>query len=147
MRGDQYAIALGLLDEGKVVLGVLACPNLPLATISSDYQRSADEEVGCLFFAEVGAGTYMQPLSGSSPVKVSSFTLSLYVICIKQQMVLTDFIAFQVHVTSIGNSEEASFFESYEKAHSMHDLSYSIAQVLLLSSVSILFLPDYFCCF
>jgi 3'-phosphoadenosine 5'-phosphosulfate (PAPS) 3'-phosphatase len=25
IRGDQYAVALGLLDEGKVVLGVLAC--------------------------------------------------------------------------------------------------------------------------
>jgi len=32
LRGDQYAIALALLDEGKVVLGVLACPNLPLSS-------------------------------------------------------------------------------------------------------------------
>ncbi|XP_039037881.1 uncharacterized protein LOC120175251 [Hibiscus syriacus] len=27
LRGDKYAIALALLDGGKVVLGVLACPN------------------------------------------------------------------------------------------------------------------------
>ncbi|TXG60394.1 hypothetical protein EZV62_014967 [Acer yangbiense] len=85
VRGDQYAIALALLDEGKVVLGVLSCPNLPLASISSDYQHSADKEVGCLFFAKIGAGTYMQPLNGSSPVKVQ--------------------------VTAIENSEEASFFD------------------------------------
>ncbi|KAL5752167.1 hypothetical protein ACOSP7_022344 [Xanthoceras sorbifolium] len=104
VRGDQYAIALALLDEGKVVLGVLACPNLPSASISSDYQHSANKEVGCLFFAEVGAGTYMQPLNGSSPVKVQ--------------------------VTAIENPEEASFFESYEAAHSMHDLSSSIAKKL-----------------
>ncbi|KAH7566088.1 hypothetical protein JRO89_XS08G0082500 [Xanthoceras sorbifolium] len=105
VRGDQYAIALALLDEGKVVLGVLACPNLPSASISSDYQHSANKEVGCLFFAEVGAGTYMQPLNGSSPVKVQ--------------------------VTAIENPEEASFFESYEAAHSMHDLSSSIAKFSL----------------
>lgn len=29
LRGDQYAIALGLIDDGEVVLGVLGCPNLP----------------------------------------------------------------------------------------------------------------------
>ncbi|KDO50735.1 hypothetical protein CISIN_1g0165562mg, partial [Citrus sinensis] len=62
VRGDQYAIALALLDEGKVVLGVLACPNLPLASIVGDNQHSSNNEVGCLFFAQVGAGTYMQSL-------------------------------------------------------------------------------------
>jgi 3'(2'), 5'-bisphosphate nucleotidase len=29
LRGDQYAIALGLIERGRVVLGVLGCPNLP----------------------------------------------------------------------------------------------------------------------
>ncbi|MEM6854965.1 MAG: 3'(2'),5'-bisphosphate nucleotidase [Planctomycetota bacterium] len=28
LRGEQYAIALGLIENGKVVLGVLGCPNL-----------------------------------------------------------------------------------------------------------------------
>ncbi|XP_039031908.1 SAL1 phosphatase-like [Hibiscus syriacus] len=104
LRGDQYAIALALLDGGKVVLGVLACPNLPLTIISAADQRSPNNEVGCLFFAEVGGGTYMQPLDGSSAVKVQ--------------------------VTAVENPEEASFFESYEAAHSMHDLSSLIAQKL-----------------
>ncbi|GMI99311.1 HIGH EXPRESSION OF OSMOTICALLY RESPONSIVE GENES 2, suppressors of PIN1 overexpression 1 [Hibiscus trionum] len=104
LRGDQYAIALALLDGGKVVLGVLACPNLPLTSISAAGQLSPDNEVGCLFFAEVGGGTYMQPLDGSSAVKVQ--------------------------VTAVENPEEASFFESYEAAHSMHDLSSLIAQKL-----------------
>lgn len=104
VRGDQYAIALALLDEGKVVLGVLACPNLPLASIVGDNQHSSNNEVGCLFFAQVGAGTYMQSLSGSLPVKVQ--------------------------VTAIENSEEASFFESYEAAHSNRDLSSLIAKKL-----------------
>jgi 3'(2'), 5'-bisphosphate nucleotidase len=30
LRGEQYAIALGLIEDGEVVLGVLGCPNLPL---------------------------------------------------------------------------------------------------------------------
>lgn len=30
VRGDQYAVALALVDRGEVVLGVLGCPNLPL---------------------------------------------------------------------------------------------------------------------
>jgi 3'(2'), 5'-bisphosphate nucleotidase len=29
VRGDQYAIALALIERGEVVLGVLGCPNLP----------------------------------------------------------------------------------------------------------------------
>lgn len=29
LRGDQYAIALALIEHGEVVLGVLGCPNLP----------------------------------------------------------------------------------------------------------------------
>ncbi|KAM7274558.1 hypothetical protein ACFE04_016424 [Oxalis oulophora] len=104
VRGDQYAIALGLLDEGKVVLGVLACPNLPVASIASGKQLPSSTGIGCLFFAQLGSGTYMQPFDGSEPVKV--------------------------RVTATENPEEASFFESYEAAHSSHDLSSSIAKKL-----------------
>ncbi|KAA8547027.1 hypothetical protein F0562_003456 [Nyssa sinensis] len=104
VRGDQYAIALALLDEGKVVLGVLACPNLPLSSIGSHDQHSSQYKVGCLFSAKVGAGTDMQSLDGSPPIKV--------------------------HVSAIEDPEEASFFESFEAAHSMHDLSSSIAKKL-----------------
>ncbi|KAG5040721.1 hypothetical protein JHK85_013197 [Glycine max] len=103
--GDQYAIALALLHEGKIVLGVLACPNLPLASIGSNQQHSSSNEVGCLFFAKVGDGTYMQALGGSTQTRV--------------------------HVCDIDNPEEASFFESFEAAHSLHDLSSSIAEVKL----------------
>lgn len=102
LRGDQYAVALALLDDGKVVLGVLACPNLPLASIAGNV--TLENAVGCLFYAKVGSGTFMRSLDGSSPVKV--------------------------HVSDIGNSEDASFFESYEQAHSMQDLTSSIARKL-----------------
>ncbi|CAN0873689.1 SAL1 phosphatase [Linum grandiflorum] len=104
VRGDQYAIALALLDEGKVVLGVLGCPNLPLTSIANANQQPTPGEVGCLFSAKVGAGTYMQSLEGDSVV--------------------------QVNVTSTENPEEASFFESYEAAHSLRGLTSSIAEKL-----------------
>ncbi|KAL5070170.1 hypothetical protein RYX36_021057 [Vicia faba] len=104
LRGDQYAIALALLDEGKVVLGVLACPNLPLATIGRNEQHSSSNEVGCLFFAKNGDGTYMQTLDGSTQTKVN--------------------------VSAVDNLEEASFFESYEAAHSSHGLSSTIAEMM-----------------
>ncbi|KAJ7969438.1 SAL1 phosphatase-like [Quillaja saponaria] len=105
VRGDQYAIALALLDEGKVVLGVLACPNLPLASIGGGNQQSSDE-VGCLFFAKVGEGTYMQALDGDNSAET------------------------KVHVSATENPEDASFFESFEAAHSSHNLSSSIAKKL-----------------
>lgn len=40
LRGEQYAVALGLIEDGEVVLGVLGCPNLPL-----------EDGVGALFSA------------------------------------------------------------------------------------------------
>lgn len=39
------------------------------------------------------------------------------------------FVIFKVQVTAIENTEEASFFESYEAAHSNRDLSSLIAKV------------------
>jgi 3'(2'), 5'-bisphosphate nucleotidase len=43
LRGEQYAVALGLIEDGEVVLGVLGCPNL-------------DEGRGALFAAVRGEG-------------------------------------------------------------------------------------------
>ncbi|KAJ1265115.1 hypothetical protein BS78_08G054200 [Paspalum vaginatum] len=104
LRGDQYAIALALLDEGKVVLGVLACPNLPLSSINNLNGSSSGDHVGALFSATIGCGAEVEYLDGSPPQKIS--------------------------VCSIDNSINASFFESYESAHSMHDLTSSIAEKL-----------------
>lgn len=75
LRGDQYAIALALLDEGKVVLGVLACPNLPLASIGGQDQHASNSQIGCLFYAKIDEGTYMQSLDGGSPTKVGTHAI------------------------------------------------------------------------
>ena len=57
LRGDQYAIALALIEEGEVVLGVLGCPNLP----------NADGTTGALFVAANGSATVAL---GESEVRV-----------------------------------------------------------------------------
>ncbi|KAK6152982.1 hypothetical protein DH2020_012621 [Rehmannia glutinosa] len=44
IRGDQYAIALALLDKGKVVLAVLACPNLPLVSVTSNGHQCTSKD-------------------------------------------------------------------------------------------------------
>lgn len=136
VRGDQYAIALALLHEGKVVLGVLACPNLPLTSISINQQHSGNE-AGCLFFAQVGEGAYMQTLNGSSQTRVRAYRMLSYLFdtfnSVLDYCTNTSYLVLmiQVHVSETENPEEASFFESFEAAHSSHDLSSSIADVML----------------
>jgi 3'(2'), 5'-bisphosphate nucleotidase len=51
LRGDQYAIALGLIEDGEVVVGLLGCPSLPL-----------NGEQGALFTALRGEPTQVLPL-------------------------------------------------------------------------------------
>jgi 3'(2'), 5'-bisphosphate nucleotidase len=58
LRRDQYAIALALIINGEVKLGVLGCPNLPQQLDDPQAQR------GCLFVAEKGKGTQMLSLDG-----------------------------------------------------------------------------------
>ncbi len=68
LRGDQYAIALGLIDNGQVVLGVLGCPNLPLRLGQPDSPR------GCLFVGEKDRPAVMRAIDGDSetPIHVSN---------------------------------------------------------------------------
>jgi len=60
LRGDQYAIALALIENGKVVLGVLGCPNLQIDPSNSDSEK------GSLLFAVSGSGAFQAPISDPS---------------------------------------------------------------------------------
>ncbi|MEO0530565.1 MAG: 3'(2'),5'-bisphosphate nucleotidase [Planctomycetota bacterium] len=57
LRGDQYAIALALVENGTVQLGVLGCPELEQAS------SAASGCNGSLLIAERGQGTYWQTLN------------------------------------------------------------------------------------
>lgn len=61
LRGDQYAIALALIERGEVVLGVLGCPNLP----------NPDGSAGATFVA-TGGSCEVQISAGTSAVRVAA---------------------------------------------------------------------------
>ena len=62
LRQDQYAVALALVENGEIKLGVLACPALKL--------NLADP--GLMFVAVRGKGATLVPLAGGTaqPIKV-----------------------------------------------------------------------------
>ncbi len=66
LRGDQYAVALGLIENGEVVFGVLGCPNLPKRMDRKDNLK------GCLMFAAKGRGAFMQMLGGDAKVSIKT---------------------------------------------------------------------------
>jgi 3'(2'), 5'-bisphosphate nucleotidase len=57
LRGQQYAIALALVDGGEVVVGALGCPNLP-----APGERGNGN--GWIFNAARGAGAWAEPAGG-----------------------------------------------------------------------------------
>ncbi|MEO0454749.1 MAG: 3'(2'),5'-bisphosphate nucleotidase [Verrucomicrobiota bacterium] len=57
LRNDQYAIALGLIVDGELAFGAMACPNLPLQF------KDPTSAVGSLFWAIKGKGAWMSPLN------------------------------------------------------------------------------------
>jgi 3'(2'), 5'-bisphosphate nucleotidase len=67
LRGEQYAVALALIQDARVVLAVLGCPRLACA--------SAEGRPGVVFVAEAGLGTVQSPIAGPDlavPAKVSA---------------------------------------------------------------------------
>ncbi len=67
LRAEQYAIALALIEDGRIVLGVLGCPNLPCVASRSD-------ETGVLMTAVSGGGSRWQNLGETDegrPIRVS----------------------------------------------------------------------------
>lgn len=107
LRGDQYAIALALIEDGQVVLGVLGCPNLPLAFRGVPGAGARNHEAGnrgCLFVAARGQGTFMYSLAGEDGIAV--------------------------HVTEVADPAQAVFCESVESGHSSHGDAARIAAFL-----------------
>ncbi len=52
LRGDQYAIALALIENGEVTLGFMGCPNLSVDRDQPQGKR------GCLFLGIRGKGSF-----------------------------------------------------------------------------------------
>ena len=55
LRGEQYAVALALIEKGEITLAVLGCPNLAV--------KPGGEEAGTLCMAIKGQGSQTEPLA------------------------------------------------------------------------------------
>lgn len=125
VRGDQYAVALALIEEGKVVIGVLGCPNYPLKKEwlnhhhhhHQSYQSmpkmsdtSDTWEKGCVLYAQRGSGeAWMQPLIHGN--KKHTWSNS----------------AQRVQVSAIDDPALATFCEPVEKANTNHSFTAGVA--------------------
>ena len=56
LRGDQYAVALALVENGEVQIGALGCPNL------TDGITPDPEGPGCVIIAARGQGTWVSSM-------------------------------------------------------------------------------------
>lgn len=98
LRGDQYAVALALVEGGRVVLGVLGCPNFTVGEKGSG---------GTLMYAVKGGGAYAAPIGTGrhtlpAPPEIDA--------------------PRPVRVDGMDRPAEARFCESVESAHSDHDV-------------------------
>ena len=132
VRGDQYAIALALMDQGKLVLGAMGCPNMPKSgdvlefndaysygfsprtvskMLAGGSSAKTDWYKGCVFTAVRGNGCWMWPTSPD--VKVSPT---------------------KVHVSSAFDPRKARFCEPVMKANSSQGFTASVADNLGIES-------------
>ncbi|MCH9655166.1 MAG: 3'(2'),5'-bisphosphate nucleotidase [Planctomycetes bacterium] len=67
LRKEQYAVSLALIIDGKIVVGVLGCPNLP---------HPVNESIkGTIYYAVAGQGAFAIPLDqeqAAVPIGVTS---------------------------------------------------------------------------
>ncbi|KAL3576703.1 hypothetical protein D5086_021986 [Populus alba] len=124
VRGDQYAVALALIEEGKVVIGVLGCPNYPqkkewlnhhhhhqsYQSMPKMSDTSDTWEKGCVLYAQKGSGeAWMQPLIHGN--KKHTWSSS----------------AQRVLVSAIDDPALATFCEPVEKANTNHSFTAGVA--------------------
>ena len=83
LRGEQYCIALALIQDGVPVVGILACPNLPQhdtnvvppsgrSNQKSNNSTKNNSKRGCIFVASQGGGCYQLPLFPSNDFETCS---------------------------------------------------------------------------
>jgi 3'(2'), 5'-bisphosphate nucleotidase len=63
LRGEQYAVAFALIENGKVQLGVLVCPNL-----GAD-GSVGDDKTGVVMVAKRGEGCYRAPMNDLTAIE------------------------------------------------------------------------------
>lgn len=125
VRGDQYAIALALIEDGEVVLGVLGCPNYPMKKRWLNYHQRyyrlmsklsppvpGSWHKGCVMYAMKGSGeAWMQPLVEDHG-----------------RLGLNFVSARLIKVSSVDDPAFATFCEPVERSNSRHSFTAGLAQ-------------------
>lgn len=114
LRGEQFAIALSLLQDNQPVLGVLGCPNL-------DTRAEPDTEgYGAITYAIRGQGTYIQEIDRPGPpLRLSVSTCAdparARFVSSVDSTGHSNSDAIQVLRSHLGNQEEIMQFDSQAK--------------------------------
>ncbi|POR36341.1 3'(2'),5'-bisphosphate nucleotidase, partial [Tolypocladium paradoxum] len=67
VRGELYAINIGLLVDGKQTLGAVGCPNMPMDAAAPLCNADIDPSgEGCIVYAVKGHGAFIRKLRGSA---------------------------------------------------------------------------------
>ncbi|PKU59685.1 PAP-specific phosphatase HAL2-like [Dendrobium catenatum] len=125
VRGDQYAIALALIEDGEVVLGILGCPNYPMKKQWLNYHQryyrliskisppvAGSWHKGCVMYALRGSGkAWMQPL-----------------VYDHNKFGLHNISPKPIKVSSVDDPAFATFCEPVEKSNSKHSFTAGLAQ-------------------
>lgn len=64
LRKEQYAIALALIQDGKIVMGILGCPNLYKSGVPGSSEK------GYIFDAVIGEGAYCSTIYGGDRQRI-----------------------------------------------------------------------------
>ncbi|KAL8742144.1 MAG: hypothetical protein Q9190_005327 [Brigantiaea leucoxantha] len=109
LRGGQYAVALGLIVDGDVKVGVLGCPNL-----GNEKERGGGNGKGVLFSAVKGEGARSRSLGSEG---------------LGEERV--------IRMKEVEDITHASFCESVEAGHSSHGDQAAIAKELGITRESV----------
>lgn len=117
LRGDQYAVALALIENNDLKVGVLACPYLPRIGRGTPGGDSGDER-GVLFWAARGKGAFAAPLfTGNGAPRIGETS--------------------RLQVVDGSSSPEFRMVESVESGHGDHSLQGSVAQSVGIRAASV----------
>lgn len=114
LRGGQYAVCLGLMQDGDVKVGVLGCPNLPIDNSAPLTAEVGKEGHGVLFSAVLNQGATSRPLTTGSLAPGQSIAMR-----------------------EISALSDATFCESVEAGHSAHGDQAAIASKLGITKTSV----------
>jgi len=105
LRKEQYAIALALVERGQILLGVLACPNLP-SSIGASAESGQPQGLGQLYAAVRGGGAERIDLGAADAILSRR----------------------PIHVSSGGDPALAHWCERVESSDKNHDLTAQVVE-------------------